>query len=167
MLALSKSRWLSVYIDISIHVLVDYIGVNIITHGYVFVFPCMCIPAYLYINTVKGYPVIDGVINMERVSFARFFETNCNYNMVAIANNPLSPDAVHPIHMTSTNKLNVDLDHLAFFYEPDPDWIVQEVSIFYSIDIVVHMQAHHQSCIIIAFINNRENDKGIIVKLVW
>ncbi len=81
-----------------------------------------------YACAVKGYPVIDGVVNMERVSFARFTESNCNYNTVAIANNPLSPDAVHPIHMTGTNKLNVDLNRLTFFYEPDPAWIVQEAS---------------------------------------
>ena len=64
---------------------------------------------------------------MNGVSFARFFTSGCNYNTVAIANNPLSPDAVHPVHMSGTNKLNVDFDNLAFFYEPKLEWIVQEV----------------------------------------
>ncbi len=76
---------------------------------------------------MKGYPVIDGVVHMDRVSFARFTDSGCDYNTVAIANNPLSADAVHPIYMTGTNKLNVDMNTLAFFYEPDPEWIVQEV----------------------------------------
>ncbi len=76
---------------------------------------------------MKGYPAIDGVVHMDRVSFARFTDSNCDYNTVAIANNPLSADAVHPIYMTGTNKLNVGMNNLAFFYEPDPEWIVQEV----------------------------------------
>ena len=76
---------------------------------------------------MKGYPVIDGVVNTNGVSFARFFDTSCNYRISAIGNNPLSPDAVHPVHMTSTNKLNVELNSLVFFYEPDLDWITQEV----------------------------------------
>ena len=77
--------------------------------------------------TVKGYPVIDGVVNTNGVSFARFFDTSCNYRISAIGNNPLSPDAVHPVHMTGTNKLNVELNSLVFFYEPDLEWITQEV----------------------------------------
>ena len=79
-------------------------------------------------NAVKGYPVIDGVVNMHQVSFARFTTNHsCSYGMYAVANNPESPDAVHPLHLMGTNKYNVDLDALAFFYEPDPYWIVQEV----------------------------------------
>ena len=76
---------------------------------------------------MKGYPVIDGVVNTNGVSFARFFDTSCNYRISAIGNNPLSPDAVHPVHMTGTNKLNVELNSLVFFYEPDLEWITQEV----------------------------------------
>lgn len=78
---------------------------------------------------MKGYPVIDGVLNANRVSFARFNNNgDCNYGSYAIGNNPLSPDAVHPVQMRATSKYNVNLDHLAFFYEPNPAWIVQEVS---------------------------------------
>ena len=77
---------------------------------------------------MKGYPVIDGVLNTFGVSFARFTSNqNCSYGVYAVGNNPLSPDAVHPLQMVGTNKFNVDLDSLAFFYEPDPAWIVQEV----------------------------------------
>lgn len=86
----------------------------------------LCNPA------VKGYPVIDGVLNTSRVSFARFTsDSNCSYGMYAVGNNPLSPDAVHPMQMTGTNKYNVHLDSLAFFYEPNPNWIVQEVNHYY------------------------------------
>ena len=77
---------------------------------------------------MKGYPVIDGVLKSNGISFARFNSNDgCSYGSYAIGNNPLSPDAVHPMHMSATNKYNVDLDSLAFFYEPDPAWIVQEV----------------------------------------
>ena len=79
------------------------------------------------IHTVKGYPVVDGVTEVERVSFARFFDEGCDYNSYAIANNPLSPDAVHPMHMSTTTKYNVSLSALVFYYEPDVEWIVQEV----------------------------------------
>ncbi len=77
---------------------------------------------------VKGYPVIDGVAIARRVSFARFpSRHSCSYGIYAIGNNPESPDAVHPLHMTATNKYSVDIDALAFMYEPDPEWRVQEV----------------------------------------
>lgn len=78
---------------------------------------------------MKGYPVINGVLNTSRLSFARFNRSNhnCMYGVFAVGNNPLSPDAVHPMQMTGTNKYSVDLDSLAFYYEPDPEWIVQEV----------------------------------------
>ena len=77
---------------------------------------------------VKGYPVIDGVLNTTRVSFARFINNHsCDYGMFAVGNNPLSPDAVHSMQMVDTTKYSVDMESLAFFYEPDPGWIVQEV----------------------------------------
>lgn len=79
--------------------------------------------------SVKGYPVIDGVLNANRISFARFnIDPTCSYGVFAVGNNPLSPDAVHPLQMTNTSKYNVHLNSLAFFYEPMPEWIVQEVS---------------------------------------
>ena len=77
---------------------------------------------------VKGYPVSDGVVNASRVSFARFAsDPTCSHGVFAVGNNPLSPDAVHPMQMTGTSKYNVDLNSLAFYYEPKPEWIVQEV----------------------------------------
>ena len=76
---------------------------------------------------MKGYPVIDGVTRVEGVSFARFFDEGCVYASYALGNNPLSPDAVHPMHMTGTTKFNVSLSSLVFFYEPNIEWIVQEV----------------------------------------
>ena len=72
---------------------------------------------------------------MNGVSFARFFASSCSYVTVAIGNNPLSPDAVHPVHMTGTNKFNVELDSLVFLYEPDLEWITQEVWLQYMIII--------------------------------
>ena len=77
--------------------------------------------------SVKGYPVIDGVTKVEGVSFARFFDQGCGYRGFAVGNNPLSPDAVHPMHMTRTTKYNVSLNSLLFYYEPNVEWIVQEV----------------------------------------
>ena len=76
---------------------------------------------------MKGYPVIDGVVHAVNLSFARFFDLGCDYGIFAIGNNPISPDAVHPMHMRGTAKFNVNLTLLAFFYEPDVKWIVQEV----------------------------------------
>ena len=71
--------------------------------------------------------MIDGVTDVEGVSFARFFDEGCIYDSFAIGNNPLSPDAVHPMHLTTTTKFNVSLSSLVFYYEPDMEWIVQEV----------------------------------------
>jgi hypothetical protein len=72
--------------------------------------------------------VIDGVLLTHRVSFARFTgDQRCSYGAYAVGNNPLSPDAVHPMVMSATSKYNVNISSLAFFYEPDPGWIVQEV----------------------------------------
>ena len=76
---------------------------------------------------MKGYPVIDGITNLESVSFARFFDHDCSYRSFAVGNNPLSPDAVHPMHMTRTTKYNATLNSLVFYYEPNVEWIVQEV----------------------------------------
>ena len=87
---------------------------------------------------MKGYPVIDGVLNATRISFARFTTAPaCSYGVFAVGNNPLSPDAVHPMQMTGTSKYNVDLNSLAFFYEPDPEWIVQEASCLFEL-VAVH-----------------------------
>ena len=73
--------------------------------------------------------MIDGVSYFEHVSFARFFDEGCSYGSFAIGNNPLSPDAVHPMHMSTTTKFNVSLNSLVFYYEPNVDWIVQEVMV--------------------------------------
>lgn len=78
---------------------------------------------------MKGYPVIDGVVHTSRLVFARFHNNDgCLYSSYAVGNNPLSPDAVHPMQMRATSKFNVAITSLAFFYEPDPEWIVQEVA---------------------------------------
>ena len=76
---------------------------------------------------MRGYPVIDGVVNANNISFARFFDLGCDYGIFAVGNNPLSPDAVHPMEMRGTDKISVELTSLVFFYEPDVEWIVQEV----------------------------------------
>ena len=78
--------------------------------------------------------MIDGVLKMTNNTFARFFN-NCAYNTYAIGNNPQSPDAVHPVNIISTVKLNVQMTSLAFFYDPNPDWVNQEVCYHY-IDLV-------------------------------
>ena len=82
---------------------------------------------YRLLSTVKGYPVIDGVTRVESTSFARFYDQGCNYRSFAVGNNPQSPDAMHPMLMTMTTKYNVSLSSLVFYYEPDVEWIVQEV----------------------------------------
>ena len=73
--------------------------------------------------------MIDGVLETSNVTFARFFNvTGCsNYGVYAIGNNPLSPDAVHPMQMTGSTRLNTDKESIAHYYPPDPEWIVQEV----------------------------------------
>ena len=78
---------------------------------------------------MKGYPVIDGVLEANNVTFARFFNlTDCdNYGVYAIGNNPLSPDAVHPMQMSCSTRLSTDKESIAYYYPPNPDWIVQEV----------------------------------------
>ena len=90
--------------------------------------------------------MIDGVLITRRLSFARFTNDHCNYGTYAIGNNPLSPDAVHPMQMTATSKYNVHLNSLAFFYEPDPEWIVQEVchscNLKYNSGMGVHMYSY-------------------------
>lgn len=84
----------------------------------------------MYANIlVKGYPVIDGVLETNNITFARFFNlTNCHtYGVYAIGNNPISPDAVHPMQLTGSTRLNTDKQSIAHYYPPDPAWIVQEV----------------------------------------
>ena len=108
-------------------------------------------------RAVKGYPVIDGRVEATNVTFARFFSpTNCPYNVFAIGNNPLSPDAVHPMEMRQTGKINVNRDNIAFYYEPNPAWIVQEVSKLAvctrctavpSVKVHVHVSILTQDCI--------------------
>ena len=63
------------------------------------------------------------------MAFARFLDNDgtCSYDTFAIGNNPLSPDAVHPVVMTGTTRLNSETDSLVFFHDPNPEWIVQEV----------------------------------------
>ena len=74
----------------------------------------------LFSITVKGYSTIDGDAHAENVVFVSFTPLqNCAYGVYAIGNNPLSPDAVHPLHLST--------DNLAHYYDPDPEWIVQEV----------------------------------------
>ena len=81
---------------------------------------------------MKGYPVIDGVLLLSEVVFARFTANleECPYKTFAIGNNPKSPDAVHPAVMTTTTLLNCDTDSLVFFHDPDTQWIKQEVDLF-------------------------------------
>lgn len=84
---------------------------------------------HAHVHPVKGYPVIDGVLRLTNITFARFsaLSNPCPYGIYAITNNPLSPDAVHPIVMTGTSRLNCDENSLVHFHDPDPDWINQEV----------------------------------------
>ena len=60
-----------------------------------------CDPAVMLLFTVKGYPVIDGVIDASNVTFALNLSNCSNYGVYAIGNNPLSPDAVHPMQLTT------------------------------------------------------------------
>ena len=80
--------------------------------------------------------MIDGVLLLSDMVFARFTANSeeCLYKISAIGNNPLSPDAVHPIVMTTTTLLNYHPDSLVFFHDPDPDWINQEV--------ISHLRSH-------------------------
>ena len=89
---------------------------------------------------MKGYPVIDGVTKLEEVSFARFYDQGCSYHSFAVGNNPLSPDAMHPMHMIMTTKYNVSLNSLVFYYEPDLEWIVQEVILCSYTNYLVYSQ---------------------------
>ena len=87
--------------------------------------------------SVKGYPVIDGVLKMNNNTFARFFN-NCAYSTYAIGNNPESLDAVPPINIIGTTKLNVQLTSLAYFYNPNPAWVNQDVCCSYlSLNVIV------------------------------
>ena len=88
---------------------------------------------------VKGYPVIDGVVEATDVTFARFFNfTSCSYGVYAIGNNPISPDAVHPMHLAGSTRISTDKASVAFYYPPDPAWIVQEVSKCFSLKFDFH-----------------------------
>lgn len=77
---------------------------------------------------MKRYPTVDGQALATNVTFAQFeCPSVCGCEAFAIGNNPLSPDAVHPLELTGAVKLAVPLNKLVFFYNPDPGWIVQEV----------------------------------------
>ena len=78
--------------------------------------------------TVKGYPTVDGDAYAENIVLVNFVSLDdCGYGVFAVGNNPLSADAVHPLRLKSITKLNVSTDNLAHYYDPDPEWIVQEV----------------------------------------
>ena len=82
----------------------------------------------IYSFTVKSYPTIDGEVTGTNMTFVEFnIPNNCGHKSYLIGNNPLSPDAVHPLQLRNVHKLSVSNDSLVFYYDPDPDWIVQEV----------------------------------------
>ena len=77
---------------------------------------------------MKGYPTVDGIAMATNVTFAHFAKPqNCEYNSALISNNPISPDAVHPLDIMGVIKLDVPQENLVHFYDPNPDWINQEV----------------------------------------
>ena len=85
---------------------------------------------------MKGYPTVDGYAEASGITFAHFnLPSNCPYSSALISNNPLSPDAVHPLEISSVIKLDVTQESLIKFYDPDPSWIVQEVSLAYCIHL--------------------------------
>ena len=88
--------------------------------------------SHIRTRTVKGYPVIDGVLQLTDVMFARFpaNSADCHYGTFAIGNNRLSPDAVHPLVISSTTLLDCDTSSLVYFHDPDPTWINQEVCVW-------------------------------------
>lgn len=80
---------------------------------------------------MKGYPTVDGDATAVNLVFAHFNSTtDCSYTSALISNNPISPDAVHPLELSGVVKFDVSHDNLIHFYDPDPDWIVQEVVYF-------------------------------------
>ena len=95
----------------------SYIIITNITHYFVIPF------------IVKGYPTVDGEATATNITFAHFTPpVNCTYTSTLISNNPISPDAVHPLELEGVVKLDVPQNNLVYFYDPDPNWIVQEVS---------------------------------------
>lgn len=79
---------------------------------------------------MKGYPTVDGKAEASGITFAHFIPpSDCSYSSALICNNPLSPDAVHPLEISGVTKINVTQEGLIHFYDPNPDWIVQEVSL--------------------------------------
>lgn len=84
---------------------------------------------YHLFYSVKGYPTVDGRAEAVGVTFAHFTPpTDCSYSSALVTNNPLSPDAVHPLEINNVIQIDVTHENLVHFYDPDPNWIVQEVS---------------------------------------
>ena len=94
---------------------------------------CICNLMYIcmfIICLVKGYPTVDGEVVSTGITLAHFKAPNdCTYSAFTITNNPISPDAVHPLQMNEVIKLDIPQENLVYFYDPNPDWIVQEVRI--------------------------------------
>eukprot|EP00117_Sycon_ciliatum_P037364 scpid335/ scgid27970/ Fibrocystin-L; Polycystic kidney and hepatic disease 1-like protein 1 len=79
----------------------------------------------------KSYPGIRGRMEVSDVAFARFYPIpssfpGCPVGQFAVMNNDLSPDAMHPLHMERTVRLDVGANNLAFMYPPKLGWINQE-----------------------------------------
>ncbi len=88
-------------------------------------FLLLCVSAILI---VKGYPTVDGEATATNITFAHFTPpVDCTYTGALISNNPISPDAVHPLELYSVVKLDTPQNNLVHFYDPNPNWIVQEV----------------------------------------
>ena len=93
---------------------------------------CYAMPTLQF--SVKGYPVIDGRLELTNLTLIGFTQpASCSYNVFVIGNNPVSPDAVHPVEMRGTVKVDVPNDNIAHFYPPNEEWINQEVFFYLSL----------------------------------
>lgn len=89
------------------------------------------------------YPAIAGQVNITSVTFARFKDYGpCNHTSYVIANNKLSPDAMHPNYFEKTGLIDIESDRIAHLYPPNPAWIVQEDCIDMDCDGPKHSVVH-------------------------
>ena len=77
-------------------------------------------------HRAQHYPVIDGDFRIINTTFVNFKDRGCRFSDYSVTNNPASPDAVTPLSIQNTKKIDVDEKSLMFFYPPNPAWIVQE-----------------------------------------
>ncbi|CAH1788932.1 unnamed protein product [Owenia fusiformis] len=74
-------------------------------------------------NGLITYPALYGEAIIDGITYANFGVNKCGTRDVAIMTNENNPDAMHPITISNTERINVDDDSLVYIQRPSLDHI--------------------------------------------